>query len=75
MTALIIAMAVVEAARVHGVGTALIAALVSNAVAHFDAIALNVHLRDRRRGSIRVPAFRVPAFDSPANAEDGSAWG
>ena len=52
-------MAVVEAARGHGVGTALIAALVSNAVAHFDAIALNVHLRNPAARLYTRTGFRV----------------
>lgn len=41
----------------------------SNAAAHLDAIALNVTFATRRPGSTRVPAF-----DSPAKAENDSAW-
>jgi GNAT superfamily N-acetyltransferase len=52
-------MAVAEDARRHDVGTALIEALATNAAAHFDAIALNVHLRNPAARLYTRSGFRV----------------
>jgi len=41
-----LAMAVVEAHRREGIGTALVEALVQVAAQHFDALTLNMHLRN-----------------------------
>jgi GNAT superfamily N-acetyltransferase len=52
-------MAVAENARGQGVGTALLEAVVGNAAAHFDAIALNVHLRNPAARLYTRTGFRV----------------
>jgi GNAT superfamily N-acetyltransferase len=52
-------MAVAEDARGHGVGTALIEALVTNAATHFTALALNIHLRNPAARLYRRNDFRV----------------
>jgi len=52
-------MAVVEAARGRGVGTALIEALASSAATQFAAIALNVHLRNPAARLYTRTGFRV----------------
>lgn len=52
-------MAVVEDARGHGVGTALIEALATNAATHFAAVALNVHLRNPAARLYTRTGFRV----------------
>jgi GNAT superfamily N-acetyltransferase len=58
--------AVVDDARGHGVGTALIEALASNAATHFAAIALNVHLRN--------PAVRLYMRSGFRVAGKGRGW-
>jgi GNAT superfamily N-acetyltransferase len=54
-----ITLAVVERARGHGIGAALIEALAQNASSHFSALALNVHLRNRAAGLYMRSGFRV----------------
>jgi GNAT superfamily N-acetyltransferase len=52
-------MAVAKDARGHGVGTALIEALATNAATHFGAVALNVHLRNPAARLYTRSGFRV----------------
>jgi GNAT superfamily N-acetyltransferase len=52
-------MAVAEDARGHGLGTALIKALATNAATHFAALALNVHLRNPAARLYTRSGFRV----------------
>lgn len=52
-------MAVAEDARGHGVGTALIEALATNAATHFAVLALNVHLRNPAARLYTRSGFRV----------------
>jgi GNAT superfamily N-acetyltransferase len=59
-------MAVAEDARGHGLGTALIEALATNAATHFTALALNVHLRN--------PAARLYTRSSFRVAGKGRGW-
>jgi len=52
-------MAVAEDARGHGVGTALIEAVATNAATRFAAVALNVHLRNPAARLYTRSGFRV----------------
>jgi GNAT superfamily N-acetyltransferase len=52
-------MAVAEDVRGHGVGTALIEALATNATTHFTELALNVHLRNPAARLYTRSGFRV----------------
>ncbi len=54
-----VTLAVVHAARGHGVGTALIEALATKAAPHFTALALNVHLRNPAARLYTRCGFRV----------------
>jgi GNAT superfamily N-acetyltransferase len=56
-----IAMAVVEVARGQGIGTALIEALAQQAAARFDALALNVHIRNPAARLYTRTGFHVAA--------------
>lgn len=52
-------MAVTEDARGHGIGTALIEGLATNAATHFTYLALNVHLRNSAARLYTRSGFRV----------------
>lgn len=51
--------AVAEDARGRGIGTGLVAALCAKAATRYDALALNVHLRNRAAGLYTRTGFRV----------------
>jgi GNAT superfamily N-acetyltransferase len=52
-------MAVAEDARGHGIGTALIEALATNATTQFTELALNVHVRNPAARPYTRSGFRI----------------